>query len=60
MTCCCRRRRSLRARKYGVNILGVKRNGKTDVNISPETMLDADMTLLVLGENQELKKHFRL
>ena len=47
-------------RKYGVNILGVKRNGKTDVNISPETVLDADMTLLVLGENQELKKHFRL
>ena len=47
-------------RKCGVNILGVKRNGKTDVNISPETMLDADMTLLVLGENQELKKHFRL
>ena len=47
-------------RRYGVNILGVKRNGKTDVNISPETMLDADMTLLVLGENQELKKHFRL
>lgn len=47
-------------RKYGVNILGVKRNGNTDVNISPETVLDADMTLLVLGENQELKKHFRL
>ena len=47
-------------RKYSVNILGVKRNGKTDVNISPETMLDADMTLLVLGKNQELKKHFRL
>ena len=47
-------------RRYGVNILGVKRNGKTDVNISPETVLDADMTLLVLGENQELKKHFRL
>ena len=47
-------------RKCGVNILGVKRNGKTDVNISPETVLDADMTLLVLGENQELKKHFRL
>ena len=47
-------------RKCGVNILGVKRNGRTDVNISPETVLDADMTLLVLGENQELKKHFRL
>ena len=47
-------------RKYGVNILGVKRENKTDVNISPETVLDADMTLLVLGENQKLKKHFRL
>lgn len=47
-------------RKYGVNILGVKRNGKTNVNISPETVLDGDLTLLVLGENQKLKKHFRM
>ena len=47
-------------RKYGVNILGVKRNGKTDVNISPETILDGSLTLLVLGENQKLKKHFHL
>ena len=38
----------------------MKRENKTDVNISPETVLDADMTLLVLGENQKLKKHFRL
>ena len=28
---------------------------KTDVNISPETVLDGDLTLLVLGENQKLK-----
>ena len=47
-------------RKYGVNILGVKREEKTDVNISPETALVADVTLLVLGENQKLKKHFHL
>ena len=47
-------------RKYGVNILGVKRNGKTEVNISSETVLDGSVTLLVLGENQRLKKHFRL
>ena len=47
-------------RKYGVNILGVKRNGKTEVNVSPETVLDGSVTLLVLGENQRLKKHFRL
>ena len=47
-------------RKYGVNILGVKRSDKTDVNISSETMLDSSLTLLVLGENQLLKKHFHL
>ena len=47
-------------RRYGVNILGVKRDGKTDVNISPETVLDENLTLLVLGENQKLKKYFRL
>ena len=29
--------------------------GKTDVNISPETILDGSLTLLMLGENQKLK-----
>ena len=29
--------------------------GKTDVNISLETILDGSLTLLVLGENQKLK-----
>ena len=38
----------------------MKRNGKTEVNVSPETVLDGSVTLLVLGENQRLKKHFRL
>ena len=47
-------------RKYGVNILGVKRSDKTDVTISPETVLDSSLTLLVLGEYTVLKKCFRL
>lgn len=47
-------------RKYGVNILGIKRNGKTDMNISSETILDGSLTLMVLGEDKALKKHFRL
>ena len=41
-------------------ILGVKRDGKTDVTISPETVLDGNLTLLVLGEYTALKKCFRL
>ena len=47
-------------RKYGVNILGVKRDGKTNVTILPETVLDSSLTLLVLGEYTALKKCFRL
>ncbi len=47
-------------RKYGVNVLGIKRNGKTDMNISSETILDGSLTLMVLGEDKALKKHFRL
>ena len=47
-------------KKHGVNILGVKRDGKTDVTISPETVLDGNLTLLVLGEYTALKKCFRL
>ena len=47
-------------RKYGVNILGVKRDGKTNVTILPETVLDGSLTLLVLGEYTALKKCFRL
>ena len=30
-------------------------HGKTDVSISPETMLDGSLTLLMLGENQKLE-----
>ena len=47
-------------KRYGVNILGVKRSGKTNVTISPETVLDDSLTLLVLGEYTALKKCFRL
>ena len=47
-------------KRYGVNILGVKRSGKTNVTISPETVLDGSLTLLVLGEYTALKKCFRL
>lgn len=47
-------------RKYNINILGVKRNGKLDVTITPDTQLDEDTTLVVLGEFKALQKCFRL
>ncbi len=36
-------------KKYGINLLGIKRNGAVDVNISSDTVLPANGHLLVLG-----------
>ena len=47
-------------KKYGVNILGIKRNGKTNVTITPETKLTEDATILALGEYETLKNCFSL
>ncbi len=47
-------------KKYGVNILAVKINGKIDLNVTPDTLLDENKTLLVLGEHKSIQKCFRI
>ena len=47
-------------KKYGINLLGIKRNGAIDVNISSDTVLPADGHLLVLGEYRSIKRCFHL
>lgn len=47
-------------RKYGINILGVKRAGKTDVSITTDTVLSKEITILALGEYKALQKCFRI
>ena len=47
-------------RKYGINLLGLKKDGKTDVSVTPDTPLTKDVTILALGEYQTLKKCFAL
>ena len=47
-------------RKFGINILGIKRAGKTDVSITPETVLAKDETILALGEYKAMQKCFRI
>ena len=47
-------------RKYGINILGIKHSGKTDVSITPDTVLSGEMTILALGEYKALQKGFRI
>ena len=47
-------------RKFGINILGIKRAGKTDVSVTSETVLAKDETILALGEYKEMQKCFRI
>ena len=47
-------------RKYGINILGIKRAGKTDVSVTPDTVLSDDITILALGEYKALQKCFHI
>ena len=47
-------------RKYGVNILGIKHAGKTDVSVTSDTILSKDITILAFGEYKALQKCFRI
>ena len=45
---------------FEVEILATRKYGKTDVAVSPETVLDGDATILVLGEYKAIQKCFRI
>lgn len=47
-------------KKYGINVMAVKCNGRINVEITPDTRLDSANTLLVLGKNRALQRCFRL
>ncbi|MGN0463394.1 MAG: potassium channel family protein [Acutalibacteraceae bacterium] len=47
-------------KKYNINIMGLKQNGRIDVSITPDTVLTEDKTMLVLGEYKALQKCFRI
>ena len=47
-------------KKYGINIMAVKIDGKLDLSVKSETLLKSGQTLLVLGERKALRKCFHL
>lgn len=47
-------------KKYNINIMALKENGKMDVAITPDTILTEDKTMLVLGEYRALQKCFHI
>ena len=46
--------------EYGVNIMAVKENGKMDLSVTPDTVLEANKTMLVLGEHKALQRCFKI
>lgn len=47
-------------RKYSINIMATKENGKINMAVSPETVLTDKITLLVLGAYKKLQKCFHI
>lgn len=47
-------------KKFNINIMAVKDNGKLNVAITPGTVLTEDKSLLVVGEYKALQKCFHL
>ena len=43
-------------KKYGINIVAIKKGGKVNVNIDPEQMLDAETTLIIIANVKKLGK----
>lgn len=47
-------------KKYGINILGVRENGKFHMNITPDTVIGNGRSILVLGQQKDIQKCFRI
>ena len=47
-------------KKYGINILGVRENGVLNLNVTPERVLNKEMSVLVLGHQKAVQKCFHI
>ena len=47
-------------KKFNIDIMALKRKGSLDMAIRPDTMLDRDVTMLVLGESKDIQKCFKI
>lgn len=47
-------------KKYGINVLGIRSGGKLNMNILPDTILQRETSILVLGQEKAVHKCFHL
>ncbi|MBQ4272596.1 MAG: TrkA family potassium uptake protein, partial [Clostridia bacterium] len=43
-------------KKYGINIVAIKKHDKVTVDVNPEQALDSDTTLIVIANTAKLEK----
>ena len=46
--------------RYNINILGIRRDGKISMNIAPDTQLQQDDMIMVLGKLADVQKCFHI
>lgn len=47
-------------KKYGINILGFRENGRINMNVTADTVLNSEKSILVLGHEKAVQKCFRI
>lgn len=47
-------------KRYSINIMGLKENGKMNLSITPETYITDSQTLMVLGTMKQIQRVFHL
>lgn len=47
-------------KKYGVNVLGLRKEGELTMSISPSTVFEAGDSVLVLGNKKTIQKTFKI
>ncbi|MGN0390393.1 MAG: potassium channel family protein [Wujia sp.] len=47
-------------RKYNINIMAIKRDGKMELTITPDTRFSEGEAMLVLGNNRDIQKCFHI
>lgn len=47
-------------KKYGINILGVREDGKLNMNVTPDTLLERGQSILILGKQKAVQKCFHI
>ncbi|MCH5324726.1 MAG: TrkA family potassium uptake protein [Eubacterium sp.] len=47
-------------KRYSITIMAMKKNGKMELRVTPDTMFAEDQTMMVFGESKDIQKRFHI